>query len=69
MRTNFFIVQDVEVHEWLLSGIRKTMLCCSFLTVVPKHFGARLIHRLNRKFVRTDDILYKILKRLQQPSL
>ncbi len=51
---NIFCVQEVEVHEWLLSGIRKTILCCSFFTLVPKRFGAR-IHRLNKKFVRTDD--------------
>ncbi len=32
------------------------LLCCSFLTLVAnKRFGARLSHRLNRKFVRTDD--------------
>ncbi len=53
------IVQEVEVHEWLLSGSEElTILCCSFLTLLStnsKHFGARLSHRLNRKFVRTDD--------------
>ena len=32
-------------------------------------FSARLSHRLNRKFVWTDLILHKILKRQQQPSL
>ncbi len=51
------VVQEVEVHGWLLSGIEElTILCCSFLTLVAnKRFGARLSHRLNRKFVRTDD--------------
>ncbi len=29
------IVQEVEVHRWLLSGIEElTILCCSFLTIV-----------------------------------
>ena len=29
------IVQEVEVHGWLLSGIEElTILCCSFLTLV-----------------------------------
>ncbi len=31
------IVQEVEVHGWLLSGflaVKKTILCCSFLTLV-----------------------------------
>ncbi len=54
------IVQEVQVHGWLLSGIEElTILCCSFLTLVQltnsKRFGERLSHRLNRKFVRTDD--------------
>ncbi len=40
---NNIIVQEVEVHGWLLS---------SFFS---KRFGARLSHSLNRKFVRTDD--------------
>ncbi len=38
---------------------RIDLLCCSFLTLVhvaqTARFGARLTHRLNRKFVRTDD--------------
>ncbi len=55
------IVQEVEVHGWLLSGSEElTILCCSFFThlankINSKRFGARLSHRLNRKFVRTDD--------------
>ncbi len=53
------IVQEVEVHGWLLSGSEElTILCCSFLTLVltnSKRFDARLSYRLNRKFVRTDD--------------
>ncbi len=52
------IVQKVEVHGWLL-GEELTILCCSFFTLLAnkysKRFGARLSHRLNRKFVRTDD--------------
>ncbi len=29
------VVQEVEVHGWLLSGIEElTILCCSFLTLV-----------------------------------
>ncbi len=32
------IVQEVEVHGWLLSGIEElTILCCSFLTLVAKY--------------------------------
>ncbi len=34
MRT-IIIVQEVEVHRWLLSGIEElTILCCSFFTLV-----------------------------------
>ena len=47
-------MQEVEVHRWLLSGSEElAILCCSFFN--SKRFGARLSHRLNRKFVRTDD--------------
>ncbi len=56
MRT-IIIVQEVEVNGWLLSGSEElTMLCCSFLTLVAsKRFGERLSHRLNRRFVWTDN--------------
>ncbi len=53
------IVQEVEVHGWLLSGSDYIILCCSFFLLFKltnsKRFGARLSHRLYRKFVRTDD--------------
>ncbi len=36
MRT-IIIVQEVEAHGWLLSGIEElTELCCSFLTLVAE---------------------------------
>ncbi len=28
------IVQEVEVHGWLFLAVKKTILCCSFLTLV-----------------------------------
>ncbi len=47
------IVQEAEVHEWLLSGIEE--LTRLLWLTNSKYFGARLTHRLNRKIVRTDD--------------
>ncbi len=35
--------------------VTECQLCSSSLTLVSKRFGARLTHRLNRKFVRTGD--------------
>ncbi len=61
MRT-IIIVQEVEVHGWLLSGSEEDyrILCCSFLTLVANKqqalwCKAKSYCRLNRKFVRTDD--------------
>ncbi len=57
-----YIVHEVDIHRWLLSGIEEWTILNGLYTSLlffysSKRFGARLTHRLNRKFLRTDDTI------------
>ncbi len=56
------IVQDVEVHGWLLSGIEELTIYFAALFF----YSSRLSHRLNIERLCGQMILHKILKRQQQ---